>query len=162
LSLSRSLILLLNARLREACLPQSHGLTSVRWGNVLAADNRRPADLEVKVGRGTFSLMLEVTENADESAVYTGRYPTRLIFRRARPVTGLFEATFTFQQVLSRISELRDVYERSFGDGASNYRAFVFTISPTTLSDVDLFNGRHGLPLEQQLRTELAIPEGVL
>jgi hypothetical protein len=31
----------------------------------------------------------------------------------------------------------------------------------TTLSDIDLFNGRHGLPPEQQLRGELSIPVDV-
>jgi hypothetical protein len=115
----------------------------------------------VKVINGTFLSMLESTANADLSIVFTGPYPNRIIFPRTRAVTGLLEATFTFQQVLARVSELRDVYERSFGQCASNYRAFVFTLSRTTQSDIDLFSGRHGLPSEEQLRQELAIPQEV-
>lgn len=161
LSLARGLILLLSRNLRETSLPQAHGLSSIGWGNVLAADTRRPAELKVKVGNGAFLSMLESTANSDLSVVFTGPYPDRIIFPRTRAVAGLSDSTLTFQQVLSRVSELRDVYERSFGQCASNYRAFVFTLSATTQSDIDLFNGRHGLPPEQQLREELAIPAEV-
>lgn len=162
LSLSRGLILLLSHNLRETSLPQAHGLSSVGWGNMLAADARRPAELQVKVSSGTFLALLDATGNVDLSQVFTGPYPTRIIFPRTRKTTGLIDSTFTFQQVLSRISELRDVYERSFGHCASNYRAFVFTLSPETQTDIDLFYGRHGLPPVQQLREELAIPSDVI
>ena len=161
LSLSRALILLLSHNLREASLPQAHGLSSIGWSNVLVADVRRPAQLQVKVNSGTFLSMLESTSNSDISVVFTGPYPSRIIFPRTRAVTDLIEATFTFQALLGRISELRDIYERSFGQCASNYRAFVFTLSSTTQSDIDLFDGRHGLPPVEQLRQELSIPEDV-
>lgn len=161
LSLSRGLILLLSHNLRETSLPQAHGLSSVGWGNLLAANTRRPAELQVKVCNGTFLSMLESTGNSDDSIVFTGPYPNRIIFSRMRSVADFNDVTITFQQVLSRVSELRDVYERSFGQCASNYRAFVFTLSGKTLSDIDLFNGRHGLPSEPQLREELLIPADV-
>lgn len=159
LSLSRGLILLLSHNLRETALPQAHGLSSVDWGNMLAADARRPAELQVKVGNGTFLTLLDRTDNSDLSVVFTGPYPNQIIFPRTRATEGLIGATFTFQQVLSRVSELRDIYERSFCHCASNYRAFVFTLSAETQSDIDIFNGRHGLPPEQQIREELAVPD---
>ncbi len=161
LSLCRGLILLLSHNLREASLPRAHGLSSIGWSTVLAADVRRPSELQVKVSRGTFLSMLESTSNADISVVFTGPYPNQIIFPRTRATANLLETPCTFQQVLARISELRDVYERSFGQCASNYRAFVFTLSATTQSDIDLFNGRHGLPPEEQLRQELSIPHDV-
>jgi len=161
LSLSRSLILLLSQNLRETSLPQAHGLSSVGWGNALASNSRRPSELLVKVSKGTFLSMLESTANSDVNSVFTGPYPNRIIFQRPRAVTGLLEVTFTFHQVLARVSELRDIYERSFGHCASNYRAFIFTLSAITQSDIDLFNGRHGLPSEEQLRQELVIPQDV-
>lgn len=160
LSLSRALILLLNGEFRESSLPQAHGLSSIGWSNLLAADARNPSKLKVKVSRGTFLSMLENSKNSDTSIVFTGPYPNKLIFFRSRAATDLHDATFTFQDLLARISELRDVYERSFGQCAANYRAFVFTISPDTLTDVDLFRGKHGLPPEEQLRRELSIPQG--
>jgi hypothetical protein len=161
LSLSRGLILLLSHNLREASLPQAHGLSSIGWSNVLAADSRRPAELQVEISKGTFLSMLESTLNADVSRLFTGPYPNQIIFPRTRAVTDLLGTTFNFQQLLARVPELRDVYERSFGQCASNYRAFVFTFSANTQSDVDIFPGRHGLPPEEQLRQELAIPQDV-
>lgn len=161
LSLSRGLILLLSHNLRETSLPQAHGLSSIGWANMLAANTWRPAELQVKVSSGTFLSLLTSTGNSDVSVVFTGPYPDRIVFPRTRAVVGLNESTLTFQQVLSRVSELRDVYERSFGQCASNYRAFVFTFSATTQSDIDLFNGRHGLPCEEQLREELSLPAEV-
>ncbi len=161
LSLCRGLILLLSQNLRETSLPQAHGLSSVGWGNVLAAAARRPSELEVRVNNGTFLSMLDSTRNSDVSIVFTGPYPNQIVFPRHRNVAGLEGVSLTFQQVLSRISELRDVYERSFGQCASNYRAFVFTLSSTTQTNIDLFHGRHGLPPVQQLRQELSIPADV-
>jgi hypothetical protein len=161
LSLSRALILLLSHNLRETSLPQSHGLGSLGWTQNLVKNARRPEDLEVTVTSGTFLSLLESTGNSDLSEVYTGPYPNRLIFPRFRGVADLPGKTFTFQQILARISELRDVYERSFGRAASNYRAFVFVLSATTLTDIDIFAGRHALPSEDQLRSELAIAADV-
>lgn len=162
LSLSRALILLLSSNLRETSLPQAHGLSSIAWGAVLAADTQSALELRVKVGTGTFLEMLKSTDNSDRSTVFTGPYPDRIIFLRKHFITGLIDATFTFQEVLSRISELRDIYERSLGQCASNYKAFVFTLSAITQTDIDIFDGRYGLPTEKQIRAELAIPEGVL
>ena len=161
LSLSRGLILLLSHNLRETSLPQAHGLSSVGWGSLLTADTRRPEELQVKVSNGTFPLLLESTGQSELCAVFTGPYPSQITFPRPRALASLSEVSLTFQQVLSRVLELRDVYERTFGQPASNYRAFVFTSSVTTQSDVDIFHGRHGLPLEQQLREELSIPADI-
>jgi hypothetical protein len=162
LALSRALVLLLSHNLRETSLPQAHGLASLRWSNVLSADSRRPGDLQVEVGRGTFLALLEHTGNAEISVVHTAPYPNRLVFMRTHQIADPLGATFTFQQVLARISELCEIYERSFNHCASNYRAFIFTLNSVTQSDIDLFNGRHGLPAEEQLRQELAIPEDVV
>ena len=139
LSLSRSLILLLNSNPPETSLPPKHGLSHVGWGNLLATDQPRPADLEVKITNGTFLSLLENTQNSDVSAVFTGPYPSRLIFTRQRSVAALSGVTIPFQQLLSRICELRDIYERSFGHCASNYRAFVFALSSAPQSNIDLF-----------------------
>ena len=161
LSLCRSLILLLSPNLREASLRQSHGVQSVGWNEVLAADKPHPVDLEVKIGEGTFLSLLMSTKNSDVSSVFTGPYPSRLIFTRTRPTAALRGVRIAFQPLLSRICELRDVYERSFGKCASNYRAFVFTLAANAQSDIDLFHGQQGLPLEDQLRRELSIPADV-
>ena len=161
LSLCRGLILLLSPNFREASLSPAHGLSSIGWGSVLAADTHLPSQLTIRINNGTFLAMIESTHNSDVSIVFTGPYPNKILFTRNRNVPGLEGVTVTLQQVLSRIPELRDIYERSFGQCAANYRAFVFTLSSTTQTDIDLFSGRHGLPPEQQLRQELDIPANV-
>lgn len=161
LSLSRALILLLSSNLRECSLPASHGLSAEGWSGKLGSTPRKPAELELRINAGTFLSLLEHTGNADVTRIYTGPYPSQIIFPRVRDVQGLNGASTTFEQVLARIPELRDMFERSFGNAAANYRAFVFTVSSTTLTDVDLFPGRHGLPPEAQLRNELKIPADI-
>lgn len=161
LSLCRSLILFLSPNLRETSLRQSHGVQSIGWNEVLAAKKPHPADLEVKIGEGTFLSLLSSTKNADVSSVFTGPYPSRLTFTRTRPTSALRGVRIAFQPLLSRICELRDVYERSFAKCASNYRSFVFTLAANAQSDINLFHGQHGLPLEDQLRRELSIPADV-
>jgi len=161
LSLSRGLILLLDHKLREASLPQAHGFSSLGWSNTLAADFSQLPQLKVKVSRGTFLSLLESTFNTDISWVFTGPHPNRIVFPRTRDVIDLPKATFTFQDLLARIPDLRNVYERSFGQCASNYRAFVFTLSAMTQTDIDIFDGKHGLPGERQLRRDLSIPDEV-
>jgi hypothetical protein len=141
LSLSRALVLLLSHNFREASLPQAHGLSSVGWGEVLAGDVRRPEELRVKVTRGTFLSVLESTDNSDLSVVFTAPYPKKVLLSRTRDFEAVLKSTFTFQQVLARISELRDLYERSFGHCAASYRALIFTLSPTTQSDIDILRG---------------------
>jgi hypothetical protein len=156
LALCRGLILFLSPNLRETSLPPHHGLTPVGWGTLLTGDHIQPADLRVRVANGTFLSMLEHTKNADLVAVFTGPYPTRIVSTRPWPTATLNEVTF--RELLSRICELRDVYEQSFGQLASNYNAFVFT-HPSIQTDVDIFYGSCGLPPDEQLRRELSIPE---
>ena len=158
LSLSRGLILALEANLRECALPQSHGLSSHDWNATLADLTRPPMDLQAKVTNGTFLSLMESTKNAGTSIIYVGPYPSRLRIYRTMSIEGLRESTLKFRDILARIPELREIYERSFGHSAANYRAFVFAISRETLSTIHLFPGACGLPAESDLRMVLRIP----
>lgn len=159
LSLSRALILLLSVGFREAALPAQHGLSCKGWGGLLVPENWRPGELVVRVTKGSFLSMIDCTRNADTSEVFTGPYPSRLRFRRTRVEKPLLEASFTLKSVLARISELREIFEHAFMESASNYRAFVFTVSQDSQSMVDLFSGQFDLPPLEKLRAELLIPE---
>ena len=161
LSLSRALCLLLSSNLREASLPQAHGLVSRDWGRILSNGPARAAEVCVLVANGTFLKLIEVTENMQPASVFTGPYPSNLQFFQRAPLPISSQHSFSLQDVLGRVPELRDLYERSFDKTASNYRGFVFTIDPKAITDIDLFPGKYGLPPEQQLRTELRIPEDV-
>jgi hypothetical protein len=73
---------------------------------------------------------------------------------------GLNGLQLSFKDVLSRLPQLRDVYERSFPVPASNYRAFVFALLPSYV-DIDVFGGRYGLPSQDDLRVGASIPDEV-
>lgn len=161
LSTSRALIMLLSRDLQESSLPQRHGLTAGAWGEFLTARDFRPEAINATANDGTFFSLLEKTQNADTGWVFTGPYPSRALLPRVRPVENISGFTFTLQQVLSRIPDLREIYERTFGISASNYRAFALMVSFETHTDIDIFEGHSGLPDQNALRAELAIPDGV-
>ncbi|VVP32096.1 hypothetical protein PS874_04265 [Pseudomonas fluorescens] len=158
LALSRGLILLLSPNLRETALPQAHGLSSSGWGANLS--DKKPGELSVAVNKGTFLSLMEHTGNFDTPWVYTGPYPSKLILARSYPTTSLADIRITFEDVLSRTPELREIFEKTFQKSASNYRSFMFTIGDA-LTDIDVFPGVHGLPDEATLRQQLTIPTSV-
>lgn len=160
LSMCRGLILLLRGNARETSLPQSHGLTPSGWTSHLKTDAAGGlGDLKVAFTKGNFPSVLESTENLDISFTYVGPYPSKMVFRQTPALGELNGSSVTFDQVLSRIPELRDMYERSCGRRASCYRAFVFALSEFKQVDIDVFEGQLGLPSEEVLRAQLAIPE---
>jgi hypothetical protein len=162
LSLCRGLVLLLSPNLRETSLPQAHGLSSIGWSSVLGTEGLRSSELEAKVNNGTFLALLQHTQNSDPPIdIWAQNGPHRSVFPRRRAIAGLEGFSLTFRQVLARVSELRDTYERSLGECAENYRAFVSALSADTHTDVRLFPGRHGLPTEQHLRVTLGIPANI-
>lgn len=155
LALSRGLILLLSPNLRETSLPQAHGLSSNGWGEKLSI--KQPGELSVAVNNGTFLSLMEHTGNFETPWVYTGPYPSKLILARSYPTASLAEIRITFEEVLSRTPELREIFEKTFQKSASNYRSFMFSIG-NAHTDIDIFPGTYGLPEEAILRKQLAIP----
>lgn len=159
LALSRGLILLLSPNLRETSLPQAHGLSSSGWGESLSQS--KPGDLSVAITKGTFLSLMEETGNFDTPWVFTGPYPSKLILARSYPTSFRADTRITFEEVLSRTPELREIFEKTFQKCASNYRSFIFTIDPAALTDIDIFPGAHSFPEENILRQQLAIPGNV-
>lgn len=155
LSLSRGLILLLSPNLRETALPQAHGLSSNGWGEQLS--NKQPGELSIAVTKGTFLTLMEHTGNFEMPWVFTGPYPDRLILARSHPTEQLVDIRFTFEDVLSRTPELREIFEKTFNKSASNYLSFLFSIHGAH-TDIDIFPGIHGIPEEEILRQQLTIP----
>jgi hypothetical protein len=130
-------------------------LSSSGWNNLLATEIINPTELKVKIINGTFLSLLKETQNSQTSVLFQAPYPNKLILTRYGQLTGIEDATVSFQQVLSRIPELRQTYEKSFGAPSNTYRAFAFNLSLVTQTDIDLFGGAHGLPSEQEIRSSL-------
>lgn len=158
LALSRGLILLLSPNLRETSLPQAHGLSSSGWGDCLS--QKQPGELTVTVNKGTFLSLMEHTENFETPWVYTGPHPSKIILARSYPTKTINSTKFTFEEVLSRTPELREIFEKTFQKNASNYNAFIFTLGGH-VTYIDIFPGTHELPKEETLRQQLAIPDNV-
>lgn len=157
LSLSRGLILLLSPNLRETSLPQAHGLSTNGWNDLLSTSINKPTDLKIKITNGTFLSLLNETKNSYTSIIFQAPYPNKLVMTRYSSASTFEGATFSFQEVLSRIPELRHTYEKSFGENSNCYRSFVFNLSMTTHTDIDVFPGIQGLPSEQEIRSSLRL-----
>lgn len=155
LALSRGLILLLSPLLREAALPQAHGLSSNGWGENLTKN--QPGKLSVEVTKGTFLSLIEATGNKDTTQIFTGPYPSTFYTVQWSPVP--LGTRFSFEDILARAPELRIIFEKAFCKSALNFRAFAFTLPPH-LTDIDIFPGAYDLPSDELLREYFKIPPG--
>ncbi|WEZ90479.1 YaaC family protein [Pseudomonas sp. NyZ480] len=153
LALSRGLILLLSPILREAALPPSHGLTSNGWGKSL--HNQDPGSLSASVTKGTFLELINLN-NFELPWVFTGPYPSRTYITRSYNLDDLPSTSFTFGDIISRVPELRAIYEKSFGKTANNYQSFIFNIA-NAHTDIDVFQSADGLQDESILREQFSL-----
>jgi len=156
LALARGLILYLGANLREASLSNSHGLSAVSWEQTLAKGPTGVGDLCVRFNQGTFSQLIEVTRNIERTSIFTAPIPNRAIWRKEETKPNLGE-TITALELLSRIPDLSNEYENSLSRSSSCNKAFVFTLSEATHTDINILPGLLGLRDVEELRTDFAI-----
>jgi len=158
LSLSRGLVLFLSPSLRESGLSKSHGLSAKGWGEVLAGGIQHLGELEVELGGGTFRQLLDATGNEERSCIHQAPYPNKLILTRRRSFTAPQGKVIKAKALLSRITHLQEIYERTFDERLACLRGFVFNLSFETQTDIDILPGRHGLPQEAEIRALFSIP----
>lgn len=161
LSLSRGLILFLNPGIREAGLGGGHGLSSVQWNQRLAQGIRELPNLEVRLQRGTFSELSKATGNHENVMIFREPYPNTALWRTEGTGDVPAGATITLKDVLSRIPDVQEVFERSLGHHSHCYPALVFMHSVDTCTDVYVYDGSSlGLPDEHYIQEALQIPDG--
>jgi YaaC-like Protein len=109
LALSRGLILFLKSDAREATLSPRHGLTAVDWQQTLSRGIANVLELEVRCGDGTYSELAAATENhiVTTTPVQGG---TVQIAGLRPPLGESSSGSIKFDDVLSRVPELRDAY----------------------------------------------------
>lgn len=120
LSMSRGTILFLEPSKREDTLKPSHGLDTEHWRQVLSPGTQHVLDLEVAVGNGTFSELVEatgnsmtvVTPNADGGATWSWS---------PRPLGMTSDNRIRFDDILSRIDALSMTYRDVTGAKSKCY-----------------------------------------
>lgn len=157
LSLARGLILYLSTSLREAGLSNAHGLSAVAWGQTLAEGTHNVGKLGIRLDSGTFSQLLDATQNLERTSIFVPPIPNRALWRKAepRPTQGTLISAL---DLLSRIPDLSNEFESTLSSPSFCSKAFVFTLSEVTQTDINIFPGLLGLPDLVSLRTRFGIP----
>jgi YaaC-like Protein len=117
LSLSRGIVLLLNSEKNEESLSSSHGLESVGWHDVLY----KPGDigtLAVRTSSGTFVECMEATQNIVITRGLTAL--RRMYINVKKPAKSRI---VSFDDLLSRIADLRDIFFDATGKHPNNFHA---------------------------------------
>jgi hypothetical protein len=144
LTLSRGLILFLRPSHRETSLKQSHGLSVVDWGQQLSAGVQNLPLVRIHVEGGTFSELADATQNHERSLIWTAPYPNRAALNQvgASEYPSAFE--LTAKDILGRLPDVAPLYEEVFSALPACVPAFVFHLSASTQTDLDVFplNGR--------------------
>ena len=156
-SLARGLILYLSTTLRESGLSNAHGLSAVSWGQTLANGTQNVGKLCLRMDGGTFNQLLKVTQNVERTVIFSPPIPNRAVWRKSErvPAPG---TEITALDLVSRIPDLTNGFESALGVPGACYRAFVFTLSDVTHTDINIFPGLLGLPDLETLRAQFNIP----
>ncbi|GAB4024073.1 YaaC family protein [Spirosoma koreense] len=170
LALTRGLILFLHPIKQESSLAKSHGLSAKNWAEDFSKNDW--GSLKVDLVNGTFKELISVTANLE---------PVRIaLYSRSRYVVGWYSNefdidkpfTFSFEDILSRIPELKYTFESVTGRKASVFQGKVFIeqdygspiknayasfyIKNNTFADSD-----SELLTDQFIREQLAIDENI-
>ena len=121
LALSRGLILALEPGTREASLSSSHGLVTLQWAQTLSAGIKELGKLQMQFATGTVSDLARATKNRDWGIYHGPTIPTWQVFEEAGSEHVPNGRSFLLQDVLARIPNLRDLYERTFEEHAHCY-----------------------------------------
>lgn len=175
-ALARSLVLFLNPTMRETSMKPAHGLRQIDWAQTLtepAADIatrvRRLPNIKIGFCGGTFEEFADATANVERSFVHVGPFPSKMWLTRERPLELPPAAELTLQDILSRLPELADRYERAFESVANCFMAIVFAIDlePNNMGngfqvDFSIYEKQHaGLPTPDVIRRAFGLGDDI-
>lgn len=116
-------------------MTQSHGLRQIDWAGTLsagaantAARVRRLPDLRIGLCAGTFYEIATAMQNVERSYVHVGPFPSRMWLTRERPFALDQTSEVALSDLLSRVPELCDPFERAFQRSADCYFSTIFAI----------------------------------
>lgn len=127
-SLSRGLILFLNASARETSLKPSHGLSLDNVGPLLSKGLVNIPDIPIKITNGTFIELYNATKNKEKFWVTQGRISNTVALQQtvgADPVGK----SFTLKDLLSRMPVLESLYKRVFNENPNFYACHLWFVA---------------------------------
>lgn len=162
-ALSRGLILFLDARVREASLPPSHGIEAEGWQHTLSRGVDQLPDLPLKITGGTFAVLSQATNNVERCLIHTApksdlpHYP----LSRAGTTTLNTPTTISIKMVLERVPDLGSIFATTFSSSPKCYPAIVFFLSEDTQTDIQILETAFGLPDTEYIRSAFGLSADV-
>jgi hypothetical protein len=159
-ALSRGLILFLDARMREASLPPSHGIDAEGWQNNLSRGIDQLPDLPLKITGGTFAVLSRATKNVERCLIHTApkSAPPHYPLSRIGTTTLNTPTTINVKMVLERVPDLNNIFATTFSSSPKSYPAIVFFLSEVTQTDIQILETQLGLPDIDYIRSVFAVP----
>jgi hypothetical protein len=168
LSLSRGLVLFLNADIRESGLNQNHGLRTVSWGQQLANGITELPNLQVRFQKGTFTDFSKVTGNTERTTLRAGENPPsgdehRFLYEQGgtEDVPVETQPIVALKDILARIPDLDELYEYTFEEYSGCYPTELFINTLNNHTDVAVIENRGDKLDEKGIRDALHIPSEI-
>ena len=157
-ALTRGLLLFLSRGRRAATLKPSHGISAIAWQNTLSAGASAVPLLEIKFeSSGTFAELAALTKNREYASINTPLGPKQTLIATRGAVAIPEGAATTLRDLFGRIPRLGDLYEETFDELSSAWRADVFA-HPQRRTFVSIFGSFRRMPPSERLRNELKLP----
>jgi hypothetical protein len=160
--MSRGLVLFLRSEIRETTLNPSHGVGAIEWKDQLSKGLRELPNLTIRLQNGSFTELQQATCNAELFSIYDRgglKRTTRIgpIGEMIKPGTLL-----TVRDVISRIPDLRYLYEQTFENLSECYKSDIQLTGDVNnksvrVSIIQRMNS--GLLSFDQLTTNLRLPD---
>lgn len=160
LSLARATVMFLTPRIGEPQMSPKHGLDAVQWREDLAFSPTELLNVQISLGGGTFREFLKATGNMSDSNV-----PRTDTMADHGQVVQCFpgeavHGTVRVGDVLSRIPELRDVFETASGEN-SNAIPSIVELHGNYGASVLLIRSNREYPNLSDAADFLDLPQGV-
>lgn len=161
LSLSRGLILFLDAKSSESSLKSGHGIGVNQWNETLAKGLDQLPNVMVKFSKGTFMELLTVTRNIERWRVNTAPFPSSYFGETSLEPNLKQGISITLDDILSRIPELSESYTDVFNKFPNCFETNIFILDEKTYTDISLIETTKGMPDEAIIRKIFNIPREV-
>jgi hypothetical protein len=158
LALSRGVILFLKRDCRECTLAPAHGLSCVDWGQILSKGIENTDSLLLRIGGGTFSELLEATQNEERVVIHINHHISRRVIRRPGPsqiTSG--SVCIRLRELLWSLPDLFNLCVATFGSPAHCYRACVTSHGVGPVAGIIVSLGPFPTMTDKELRGILSL-----
>jgi hypothetical protein len=156
LSLSRAVILCSEVGLRHDALVSRHGVTTERWGSMLGDDVRSLPQVPLRPTMGTFLQLADATGNTERSLIYLFYRERFRLTQQGSKSDDIRGTEFKFQDVLSRLPDLTDLYTIAFSEPSKAHATFVL-LHPELQTDYYVLRSSNSEPSTAGIRAAFGL-----